>query len=100
MLDIKFIRENKEAVEENAKNRGVSVDIDKILSLDKQRRKIIVQVEALRANQNKASDEIAKEKEPAMRQAKIDEMKKVKEELAALEPSLKKIEIRSQHGHG
>src|SRR3989339_1330092 len=92
MLDIKFIRENKEAVEENAKNRGASVDIDKILSLDKQRRKIIVQVEALRANQNKASDEIAKEKEPATRQAKIDEMKKVKEELAALEPSLKKIE--------
>ncbi len=92
MLDIKFIRENKEAVKANAKNRGVDVDIDKILYLDEKRRQIIVQVEALRANQNKVSDEIAKEKNPETRQMKIDEMKKVKEELAGLEPDLKKTE--------
>ncbi|MBU2037200.1 serine--tRNA ligase [Patescibacteria group bacterium] len=92
MLDIKFIRDNKEAVKANATNRGVNVDIDKLLSLDEQRRRIIVQVEALRASQNKASEEIAKEKDPAARQAKIDEMKKVKEELGGLEPDFKKIE--------
>ena len=92
MLDIKFIQANKEAVRENIKNRGVKIDVDRLLELDEQRRKGIAQVEALRASQNKANDEIAKEKDSAARQIKIDEMKKVKEELAKLEPSLKKIE--------
>jgi len=84
MLDIKFIRENKEAVKENAKNRGVNIDIDKILYLDEKRRKIIVQVEVLRASQNKVNDEIAKEKDAAARQIKIDEMKKVKDKLTEI----------------
>ncbi|MBU4142423.1 serine--tRNA ligase [Patescibacteria group bacterium] len=88
MLDIKFIRANKEAVKENAKNRGVKVDIDKLLSLDEQRRQIIVRVETLRANQNKVSDEIAKEKNPETRQMKIDEMKKIKEKLAEIKNPL------------
>lgn len=92
MLDIKFIRENKEAVKENAKNRGVNVDVDRLLALDEHRRKAIAQVEALRASQNKMSDEIAKENDQAARQVKIDEMKKVKEELGGIEPDLKKIE--------
>lgn len=92
MLDIKFIRDNKEAVRENAKNRGVDVNVDRLLELDEQRRKAIARVEALRASQNKVSEEIAREKDSAAQQAKIDEMKKVKESLASLEPGLADIE--------
>ncbi len=61
MLDIKFIRENKEAVIKNTKDRGEVVDIDRLLALDEERRSLIQQVEELRAAQNKASEEISRE---------------------------------------
>ncbi|PIX03048.1 hypothetical protein COZ78_02375, partial [bacterium (Candidatus Gribaldobacteria) CG_4_8_14_3_um_filter_42_11] len=35
MLDIKFIRENPEKVKQGAKNKGVEIDIDRLLGLDK-----------------------------------------------------------------
>ncbi|HRY52299.1 MAG TPA: serine--tRNA ligase [Candidatus Portnoybacteria bacterium] len=92
MLDLKFIRENKEAVKKNAADRGAKIDVDRLLALDEERRKNIVLVEALRAKQNKASDEIAREKDATAKQAKIAEMKKAKEEIGELEPNLKKSE--------
>ncbi len=49
MLDIKFIRENKELVKENCKNRQVNVDIDLLLKLDIQRRETLKETEDLRA---------------------------------------------------
>ncbi len=53
MLDIKFIRENKERVKKacGAKNR--IVNLDRLLSLDEERRKIISEAEKLRAERNK-----------------------------------------------
>jgi len=39
MLDIKFIRENPEKVKIGAKNKGVEVDVDKLLELDKKSEK-------------------------------------------------------------
>ena len=41
MLDIKFIRENAKKVEENAKNKGYTVDIKKLLEVDKKKRELI-----------------------------------------------------------
>jgi len=55
MLDIKFIRENPEKVRQGAKNKGVEVDVDKLLDLDKKRREIIAHSEQLKAEQNKLS---------------------------------------------
>src|SRR3989344_7723489 len=49
MLDIKFIRENAKLVEENAKNKGYKVDIDKLLEVDKKRRELIEKVDKLRS---------------------------------------------------
>ena len=40
MLDLKFIRENKEKVEKGIKNKGFNVDVDKVLVLDEQRKKL------------------------------------------------------------
>ncbi len=63
MLDIKFIRENPEAVKQACKNKNEKkADIDHILSLDTERRRLLTETEALRAEQNKASQEIAKVK--------------------------------------
>ncbi|MFH0739690.1 MAG: serine--tRNA ligase [bacterium] len=55
MLDIKFIRENPEKVKLGAKNKGVEVDVDKLLELDKKRRETIAESEQLKAEQNRIS---------------------------------------------
>jgi len=95
MLDIKFIRENKEAVKQNIVNRRLSVDIDKLLDLDEQRRVLTTKIEALRAEQNKASEDIAREKEPAVKEAKIKKMKELKEKLA--EPGKLLVDIEKEY---
>lgn len=58
MLDIKFIRENKDKVKEAIKNRNLNLDIDEMLNLDEERRKLLVEAETLKAQKNKANDEI------------------------------------------
>jgi seryl-tRNA synthetase len=55
MLDIKFIRENQEAVKKNCENRRVKVDVAKLLALDEARRAKLTQLEELRASKNKGS---------------------------------------------
>ena len=92
MLDIKFIRGNKDLVKENASKRGVRVDVDKLLVLDERRRELIGEIEALRAQQNLVSSEISKEKDDNQRNEKINKMKGVKERLAWLEPEFKKTD--------
>ncbi len=89
MLDIKFIRENPDKVKEGIKNKGVKVDIDLLLKLDKERRKLLQEVEGLRAEQNKVTNDIAKIKNGKERTAKLGEMKKLKGDLKKKEEKLK-----------
>ena len=58
MLDLKFIRECPEVVKKALKDRGLDLDVDKLLDLDGQRRKIITEVEALKSERNKTNQEI------------------------------------------
>ncbi|MBM3251140.1 MAG: serine--tRNA ligase [Candidatus Nealsonbacteria bacterium] len=61
MLDIKFIRENPEKVKQASENKGIEVDIDRLLKLDEQRRAYIQESEKLRAEQKKIGrDNLAK----------------------------------------
>ncbi|MFC1666986.1 serine--tRNA ligase [Candidatus Omnitrophota bacterium] len=55
MLDIKVIRENADIVKETIKNRGLKLDMQEVLDLDAEKRKILVQAEVLKAEKNKAS---------------------------------------------
>lgn len=91
MLDIKFIREHKDLVKEAARKKHVSLNVDKLLTLDDERVGLLQVVEEARARQNKASDEIAKTTDEATRQKKISEMKTLKETLSKDEEKLKKI---------
>jgi len=86
MLDIKFIRENPEKVKQGAKNKGVEIDIDRLLGLDKKRREIIAQSEQLKAKQNKLSGQGAPTPEI------IEAAKALKEKFQAQEIILKEIE--------
>jgi len=55
MLDIKFIRENPDAVKKSIKDRDLKTDIEKLLKLDAERRKILMELEELKAERNRAS---------------------------------------------
>ena len=55
MLDIKFIRENIDAVKQNTKNRLANVDIDQLLAVDKKRRELDSTIDELRTERNAAS---------------------------------------------
>jgi len=80
MLDIKFIRDNKEAVKKAATDKNISLDVERLLSLDKTRRELISKIESARASQKKLGRE------------NIEEATKLKEEQKKLDLELRTIE--------
>lgn len=58
MLDLKFVRQNPEVVRQALVNKGVEVDLDRILSLDLERRQILTEVEQLKAKRNDVSKQV------------------------------------------
>ncbi|MBL7171193.1 MAG: serine--tRNA ligase [Candidatus Omnitrophica bacterium] len=58
MLDLKFIRENKDRVKTSLKNRGVDFPLDRLLSNEEKRRKVLTELETLRYKRNTSSKEI------------------------------------------
>lgn len=91
MLDINFIRQNPDKVKEGCKKKQVKVNIDKLLELDKKHRKLLQEIEALRAEKNKASGKIAQAKGKEKIKL-IYKMKKVDAKGDKLVPKLKKID--------
>lgn len=89
MLDIKFIRENKELVAAGAKKKHIDFDLDELISVDDKRLVLTQQVEALRAKQNEASDVISRD--PSRRESLMAELKELKSNLEREEEELKKI---------
>ncbi len=91
MLDIRFIRENAEAVQENAGRKNYDVSIEKLLKLDDQRRELSARADELRERRN-ANAAKMKGTQGKPDQAIIDEGKAIKTELAELEESLGLLE--------
>ncbi len=97
MLDIHLIRNETERVRENMRKRQMDpAPVDRVLALDAERRALIVQAEALKAERNKVSKEIGRMKDPAERQAKIEAMRKVGDQIKALDEQLREIESQLQ----
>lgn len=93
MLDLKFTRENIVVVKESIKKRNLKLDLSALTKLDDSRRKVLVELEELRAQRNKANDEISvllKEKKDA--NLKISSMKAISEKISALEVKLKEFD--------
>jgi seryl-tRNA synthetase len=89
MLDIKFIRENKDIVAAAAKKKHVNFDVDELLTLDDARRTLMAESEKKRSVQNAANDRIMQAKSPEDRAKLIAEMKLVKADLEHDEVKLK-----------
>mgnify|MGYP000212930929 FL=1 len=81
MIDIKFLRENPDVVKQNIKNKFQDEKlplVDEVIELDKRNREIKQEVEALRAEKNKASKEIG----AMMAQKKLEEAEALKKKVA------------------
>jgi seryl-tRNA synthetase len=93
MLDLNLIREQPEVVRQSMSARQMdSSPVDAILALDEQRRSLIQDVEALKAERNAASKEIGRMKDPDERQAKIEVMRQVGERISGLDERLRQVE--------
>lgn len=89
MIDIQFVRDNPELVTEKAAQKGYSVDVSALLKADNQRRMLLTDIEALQAERNQLAASF-KNTKPSNEQ--IEEGKKLKRRLAALEADLQPID--------
>jgi seryl-tRNA synthetase len=93
VLDLKFIRDNIEAVKENCKNRGVEADVDLVVELSDRRSTLIGELNELRQRQNVLSKEIP-QSEPEERVRLIEESKSVKVQIPQRDAELYEVEAR------
>ena len=90
MLDIKFIRENKDIIKMGANKKHLKFDVDQLLSIDDSRRALLLVVEEMRAKQNEVGQKIA-QASPEEKQKLLSEMTLLKSDLQKEEEKLKDI---------
>ncbi|MBZ5539075.1 MAG: serine--tRNA ligase [Acidobacteriia bacterium] len=82
MHDLSYFREHLDLYAEMAKRRGITLDLEGFRGLDRERRELITATEQLKAQRNKASEEIARlKKDKQNADARIAEMKVVSERI-------------------
>lgn len=91
MLDKKFIVANPDLVRENCKNRGVTVDVDRIVELEEVRKTKQVEVEELNRRANEVSKSIGKAKDAEEREARKVEGRELRDQVTALNAELDRI---------
>ncbi len=93
MLDAAFIRDNLDAVKANCTNRNVTADVDAVIRLDDERKKLQRQADDLKAKQNQITEGF-KKATPEERTKLKEESGKLKEQVIALEAQLKGAEAK------
>jgi seryl-tRNA synthetase len=97
MLARDFLRENADSYRQALKNRGLTVDLDRFLELDGERRRAIASAEQLKAQKNTASTEIANLKKNRQdASAQIEAMKSLGPQIASLDARVAEIEEEFQ----
>jgi seryl-tRNA synthetase len=94
VLDLKYIRENAEAVEENSGNRGVQVDVGLVVELADRRSALIQESNELKRRQNEMAKSIGRERDEEARARLIEESRVMKERLPSKENELHEVEER------
>jgi seryl-tRNA synthetase len=93
MHDLSYFREHLDLFAEMAKKRDAPLDLDGFRALDKERRELITATEQLKAQRNKASDEIARlKKEKQNADALIAEMKQVSERIKTADERIAQLD--------
>jgi seryl-tRNA synthetase len=97
MLEIKFIRQNLTDVKQAMVNRGDHIDLEALIVADDNRKKILLEIEALRHKRNVVSDQIAAmKKDGETAEATMAEMREVSSQIKALDRTLSENEAVMQ----
>ncbi len=93
MLDTALIREKPEQVRAALKSRQMEdTVVDDVLRLDERRRRLLTEVEQLKAQRNAASKEIGQLKDPAARQSRIEAMRLVGDQITKLDKEVADVD--------
>ncbi len=95
MLDIKYIRNNPDLVKERSKNKGVDIDIDRLLKVEEKRRNLLQKIEAIKSKKNKAN-ELIRETDEDEKKKIIDEMRLIDTEEDELQKEFKILDKEYQ----
>ena len=94
MLDLKYVRENAEAVAENCKNRGVVADVALVVGLADQRSELMQELNELRQRQNQLAKAVGGERDPERRENLIADSRATKGLIPEKEAELSAVEGR------
>ena len=94
MLDLRYIRENAAAVQENSRNRGVETDVGLVVELADRRSALIGELNELRQQQNQMAKSIGREQDPEARERLITESRAMKDRIPEREVELAEVEGR------
>ncbi len=81
MLDIKFIRENKDLIALGAKKKHIDFDVEALIAVDDKRKTLMTSIEKKRAEQNEVSEKIVRTSDAGEKSTMIASMKLLKEDL-------------------
>jgi len=94
MLDLKFIRQNPDIVKKAVKDKLEKTDVDHLLGLDDERRKIITRLDELKRERNIFSDKIAQlKREKKDTTQEINKMREVSDRISQGDNTLKELEM-------
>jgi seryl-tRNA synthetase len=97
MLDLKYLRENLDEAERRLATRGEAVNLSAFRELDRRRRDLLGETEALKAEKNRVSVVIGQTKDKSGVQAEIARMKEVSGRIKSLDDDLKTVEGELQN---
>ncbi len=92
MLDTAFIRDNLQAVKDNCVNRGVQADVDRVVALDDERKRLLHELQVNQQRGNEVSKAMSKEKDPAVKQQLIAEGRTLREAETGMKAQVKQVE--------
>ena len=84
MLDIKFIRENKELIEIATKKKHLSFDVNKLIEVDTKRKELMTSIETKKAEQGVVGEQIVNSQNPEEKSTLIASMQEVKKVIQEL----------------
>ncbi len=91
MLDIKFIRENKELIAEGARKKHIKFDVEALVKADDKRKELLTKIEKMRAEQNEVSLRLPQLKDLVQKNELLSQMKILKDDMQKEEEKLKEV---------
>src|SRR5438552_16963522 len=82
MLEAPFIRDNLDAVKANCKDRNVTADVDRVVALDEERKRLISAMQAKQQEANASAKTVGQEKDRAKKQELIARGRQLRREVA------------------